>query len=127
METYMKKIIKYGTSIIYLMGTVPSLAFAAEEIIRLETAKNTQGIAAVELQKRVENLEQTVLQLEQRVLLLESGKFSGETWVCTYKAMSETYTGRGASKAVASSKGFDACKEGQKGDPIFCKEMRCEQ
>lgn len=68
-------------------------------------------------------------QLQQKVYQLESNKPTAavDTWLCTITAMGNTYTGTGASKALATSKAVEACKNARGGDGFFCKDAKCEQ
>jgi len=100
----------------------------AEEIFRIEVGKNSSSSQS-DLQRRVWELERAVWQLQQKVFNLENKNpgNNSETWLCTLKAMGNTYTGTGGSKAVAKAKVIDVCKAARGGDGFFCKDPECEQ
>ncbi len=100
----------------------------AESIIRIEVGSSQDKYSNQELQKRVQDLERAVIQLQKRVFDLEDNKpkpQSADTWICHAKAMGETFTGTGGSKAVASNNAIEACAKVK--DRFFCKIEKCEQ
>ena len=105
-----------------------SLNLRAEEIFRIEIGKDYQNYSDSDLRRRVWELERAVWQLQQRVFQLEANKApTADSWVCTIKAMGDSYVGTGATKAVAISNAMDKCKSGRGGDGFFCKDPKCEQ
>ncbi len=105
-----------------------SVEASAEEVFRIEVGKRASSSSS-ELQHRVWELERAVSQLQQKVFSLENKNPTSpsDTWLCTVKAMGNTYTGTGGSKAVAKSKAIDSCKAARGGDGFFCKDAECEQ
>ncbi len=111
-------------------------ALNAEEIFRIHVGKNQESSresskenSNSDLQRRVWELERAMFQLQQKVYHLDETKNEAkpDSWVCTFEAMGELYTGTGGSKAVATSKALEACKNAHKGDGFFCKSVKCEQ
>lgn len=87
-----------------------------------------------DLQKRVWELERAVSQLQERVAILERENLrplppqpqaAEKTWLCKITAMGTTYTGIGATKAIATQKAMDSCKARE--NPIFCNKVSCEE
>ncbi len=108
---------------------------SAEEVFRIEVGSDYNRYSQRDLQRRVWELERAVAQLQSRVFALELSRATSpvptatppalETWICKVTAMGVTYTGTGASKAVAEHKAMETCKE--KADDFFCKEAKCAQ
>lgn len=102
----------------------------AESIVRIEYGKDYSGYTHSELQRRVWDLEKAVFQLQQRVFQLEVNKPAAPTadsWVCTMKAMNETYSASGPTKAVAKNAVLEKCKAANDNSSFFCKDPKCEQ
>lgn len=105
----------------------------AEEVFRIEVGRDYNRYTQRDLQRRVWELERAVAQLQARVFELELSNFKNptptpvplETWLCKITAMGVTYTGTGATKAVAEHKVMETCKE--KTDDFFCKSPTCSQ
>lgn len=104
-----------------------STTVMAEEIFRIEVGRDFKQYSHSDLQRRVWDLERAVWQLQQRVFQLESKAPTADSWICTIKAMGDTYTGTGATKAVATSRAIENCKAAREGDGFFCKDAKCEQ
>lgn len=100
----------------------------AEEVFRIEVGKKSAS-SGTELERRIWGLERAVWQLQQKVFDLENKPSSpiSDSWLCTVKAMGNSYTGTGGSKAVAKAKAIEACRVARGGDGFFCNEAECEQ
>ena len=119
-----------STLILLVLSLCWSGQASAESIFRIEMGRDYRGYSQEELQRRVWELERAVAQLQQRVFQLEVSKPAApaaDSWLCSIEAMGTTYTGTGATKAVASSSAMDKCKAGRNGDGFFCKEAKCSQ
>lgn len=103
----------------------------AVDFERIQYGKDHTKYSKKELTKRIWKLERAVWQLQQKVFQLETSpkhKYKKtKNWICTIKAMGETYTGVSNSQALAKSKVFKNCKKGRKGDGFFCKNPSCEK
>ncbi len=107
-------------------SSVPSSS--ADEVFKIQIGRDYSRYSNAELQRRVWELERAVWQLQQQVFQLASDKSAApaETWACTVKAMGETYTGTGISKATAGAKAIENCKKAR-GEGFFCKDPNCSQ
>ena len=116
-------------SSIILLSVLVSAPIFGDPIFRIEVGKDYQSYSHGDLQRRVWELERAVFQLQQRVFQLEStGNLkTPDTWVCTVEAMSDSYSGTGPSKAMASHTALENCKAGRGGDGFFCKNPKCSQ
>jgi hypothetical protein len=114
---------------ILILAIIFSTSSRAEEVFKIEIGKDYKSFSHSEMQRRVWELERAVWQLQQKVFQLENKPSapSSDSWICTAKAMGNSYTGTGGSKAVAKSKAIEACKAARGGDGFFCKEVECEQ
>ncbi len=122
---------------ILLGGVLPvslnSAQAHAEEIFRIEVGRDYNRYTQRDLQRRVWELERAVSQLQARVFELELSRLKAptatpaplETWLCKISAMGVTYTGTGATRAIAEHKVMETCKE--KADDFFCKNPTCSQ
>lgn len=99
----------------------------AENVFRIEIGSDYKSYSQSDMQRRIWELERAVFQLQQRVFQLEATNSPTESWICTVKAMGDTFTGTGGSKAVAKSKALENCKAARKGDGFFCKDDGCEK
>ena len=107
----------------------------AEEIFRIEVGRDYNRYTQRDLQRRVWDLERAVAQLQARVFELELSRLKNpsptpappalDTWLCKISAMGVTYTGTGATRAIAEHKVMETCKE--KADDFFCKNPTCSQ
>lgn len=109
------------------------LSAQAEEVYRISIGSDYSQYSQSDLQRRVWELEKAVFQLQQKVFQLESNGSKAaapapvDSWACTISTMGNTYTGTGASKAVATAKVIENCKAARNGDGFFCKDAKCEQ
>jgi len=118
---------------VFLVGLTLSASAQAEEIFRIEVGRDYNRYSQRDLQRRVWELERAVSQLQARVFELELSNLKSptptpaplETWLCKISAMGVTYTGTGATRAVAEHKVMETCKE--KADDFFCKNPTCSQ
>lgn len=118
---------------VLLFGLTLSASAHAEEIFRIEVGRDYNRYSQRDLQRRVWELERAVSQLQARVFELELSNLKSptptpaplETWLCKISAMGVTYTGTGATRAVAEHKVMETCKE--KADDFFCKNPTCSQ
>lgn len=113
-------------SVLSLLITVQA---AGEEVFRIEFGRDYRNYSQQDLQRRVWELERAVSQLQNRIFDLELAKAkaptTAESWICTISAMGKTFTGTGATKAVAMHKSTEDCKGSV--DSFFCKEPKCQQ
>lgn len=115
------------------MFSALSVPANAEEIFRIEVGRDYNRYTQRDLQRRVWELERAVAQLQARVFELEISQMRKpsptpeplETWICKVSALGVTYTGTGATKAVAEHKAMESCKA--KADDFFCKSPACSQ
>lgn len=104
-----------------------STSVKAEEVFRIEIGKDYHRYSQSDLQRRVWELEKAVSQLQARVFQMEAKpQPTNDSWVCTIKAMSDSYMGTGPTKAMATSKAMEKCRQ-ERGDGFFCKDPKCEQ
>jgi hypothetical protein len=122
------------TALLALLALASPTPSHAEQVFRIEVGHDYKNYSDSDLRRRVWELERAVEQLQMRVFQLEAKPTqviapapATDSWICTVKAMGNTYTGTGGSKAVAKSKALEACKAGQNGDGFFCKNAECEQ
>lgn len=116
-----------------VVGLTLSASANAEEIFRIEVGRDYNRYSQRDLQRRVWELERAVSQLQARVFELELSRLKApsptpaplETWLCKISAMGVTYTGTGATRAIAEHKVMETCKE--KADDFFCKNPTCAQ
>jgi hypothetical protein len=110
-----------------LLGLVVAGAAFAGDVFRIEVGKDYNRYSDSDLRRRVWELERAVEQLQARVFNLEAKPVEVASWICSIRAMGDNFTGTGATKAVATAKVMEACKQGRKGDTFFCKDPTCEQ
>jgi hypothetical protein len=102
----------------------------AIDIIRIEVGKDYNGYSNQDLKRRVWELERAVFQLQQKVFMLEVGNKPTETatWICKVKAMGNTFSATGISKAMAENAVLEKCKADPKtGNGFHCDEPTCSQ
>lgn len=103
----------------------------AEEVFRIEVGRDYNNYSQRDLQRRVWELERAVQQLQVRVFQLEYSRVAAptpkpvDTWICKVNAMGVTYSGTGATKAVAEQAAIEDCKA--KAEDFFCKDAKCSQ
>ena len=103
----------------------------AEEVFRIEVGRDYNNYSQRDLQRRVWELERAVAQLQARVFQLEYSRVAApppkpvDTWICKVTAMGVTYSGTGATKAVAEQAAIEDCKS--KAEDFFCKDAKCSQ
>lgn len=104
----------------------------AEEVYKI-TVPRDRNYSKRELRERVWDLERAVWQLQQRVFQLEADAANPakpaepDTWICTISAMGKPYVGTGPTKAVATAKAVNSCRNNKDQDDFFCKDPKCEQ
>ena len=103
----------------------------AEEVFRIEVGRDYNHYTQRDLQRRVWELERAVAQLQARVFQLEYSRVAApapkpvDTWICKVAAMGVTYSGTGATKAVAEQAAIEDCKA--KAEDFLCKDAKCSQ
>jgi hypothetical protein len=111
------------------ISLMSSSAMAAP-VFKIEVGQDYTRYSDADLKRRVWELERAVWQLQQKVFDLESGKTqsSGATWICKTRAMGETFSAVGNSKAVAENDSLEKCKRSPKsGNGFHCSEAECSQ
>ncbi|MBL7689448.1 MAG: hypothetical protein JNJ49_15535 [Bdellovibrionaceae bacterium] len=117
-------------AIVVTVLTFGSMA-KAEEVFRIEVGRDYNNYSQRDLQRRVWELERAVQQLQARVFQLEYSRVAApapkpvDTWICKVNAMGVTYSGTGATKAVAEQAAIEDCKA--KAEDFFCKDAKCSQ
>lgn len=98
---------------------------SAEDIFRIQIGRE-QSADNAELSRRVFYLERAVWQMQQRVYNLEASNrpVQADSWLCTITAMGDSFTGTGGSKAVATERAIQQCKN-KRGDGFFCTDAKC--
>ena len=97
------------------------------EIVKIESGKDYKKYSNEDLRRRVYDLEQAVWQLQQKVYEIQIQHPEVDGWICSVKAMGNTHTGTGVSKAVAIAASIDACKKAHDGSAFHCSNPKCEQ
>ncbi len=122
-------------ALVFLLAVLSAATFArAEEIYKITPLREYKSESKHELRERVWDLERAVWQLQQRVFQLEADAANTpvkpadpDTWVCTISAMGKPYVGTGPTKAVATAKATNNCRNTKDQDSFFCKDPKCEQ
>lgn len=116
-------------NILIALLLIVSVQSSAREIVRIEIGQDYNKYSERETKERIWKLEQAVWQLQQEVFKLKEDRSAPplHTWACTIKAMGETYTKTGPTKAVATAAVVDDCKAARNGDGFFCKNPVCEE
>ncbi|MBY0370160.1 hypothetical protein K2X33_05700 [bacterium] len=122
-----------STALLFIVLATPGVV--ADDVYRIEISPEGRDSSAREMNRRIRQLERAVSQLQQRVFDLETTPSvtiqapakKEKSWICTVKAMGETYTGTGTTKAIAAEKSLEKCSKGRGGDTFFCKDPKCEE
>lgn len=121
--------------LLFMPALISVLTFSSiaqtEEVFRIEVGRDYNHYTQRDLQRRVWELERAVQQLQVRVFQLEYSRVAApapkpvDTWICKVTAMGVTYSGTGATKAVAEQAAIEDCKA--KAEDFFCKDAKCSQ
>lgn len=144
-ETYYN-VMKY---IILFFILFVSFNSAADSLFKIEVGQDYHKYSQSDLQRRVWELERAVSQLQQRIVDLERNEMNArnnnhgredyydrtnhhrnglkDSWFCTIKAMGKIHTGTGITRAVASERAMNNCKDANRGDSFFCSSISCTQ
>ncbi len=110
--------------------TFSSMSLANKTVFRIETGSDYKSYSDTDLKRRVWELERAVMQLQRKVFELQndsnSHSSSGDSWVCTVEGgFGKTYSATGNSKAVATHRAMEECKN-KSDDSFFCRKPKCE-
>ncbi len=110
------------------VGLLVTSVASANPIFRIEVGKDYRRYSNSDLQERVWRLEHAVQQLQQRIFQIEASNQvveQEETWICTVTSGGQSFSGTGATKAVAMNKTMENCSA--KADSFFCRDPKCTQ
>ncbi|MEZ4818532.1 MAG: hypothetical protein R3A45_01070 [Bdellovibrionota bacterium] len=124
-----KKTLLLATIVATMGITTYQQAQARRSIVTIEIGQDYNKYSKGELRRRVWELERAVQQLQEEVFQIKVSQQepAQPSWVCSVKAMGETYTGMGPTQAVAKSETLQACKDGNNGSSFHCGSITCEQ
>jgi hypothetical protein len=100
----------------------------------IQPGKDYKAYTHAELQRRVFELENIVLQMQQKALSQEAAAKESEVkvdpngqWFCKIRTVGSTFTGVGPTKELATSKVMSLCQAAHSGDSIRCRTIECNQ
>lgn len=111
-----------------IFSTFFALCTTADPLITIRPGIDPNNYNTNQMKQRIWRLERAVTQLQKRITQLEQDKSNQQasqaSWLCTFKAMTDIYTGIGASKSVAKHNASVACQNG--GNSFHCRFEKCE-
>lgn len=113
-----------------LLGSF-STAAADDVPYRIHSGRDYRGYTIADLQRRVYELEQAVMQLQQRIYHLEATPVMAPPppppppWTCTVTAFSRTYVQTSPSRGEADALVRKQCADAS--HAMHCTNVRCSQ